>query len=851
MTTSLNLASPQARAFDSEVLLKYQIFSGLFLNLPFKDVDQSGARLSIFAKRCLDELNQGLNPRQIVENYLSRVNISEERRVGLLFKFLQFIERQVVLFDALEDSAFSKVNNLSGVGTIDYLLNHIKEAAPEVEENFIQILDYYKIRVTLTAHPTQFYPNQILGIIKQTGEAINANNLSEIRDLFLQMGLTRFNNQVKPSPMDEANSLIWYLEHVFYDNLAHIQAKLPGNKTNVELGFWPGGDRDGNPYVTHDVTFAVAKRLRKVILRLYYKELRHLQERLTFDGVFEPMALIIRKIAQDQYIEASALIADLEHIRQVLIDTYHSLFISNVDTLIQKISLFNFYFVKLDIRQNSRIHGQVVDIIFKQHNVHPDYLSLSDNEKIALIKANLSNTLLLEVDPKNELVNEVFDTVKVIQKIQAINGSGAIERYIISNSESVANVFEVFLFISLYNTYLQQNNINQLIHVEIVPLFETIDDLENANTIMETLYQDLVYKEHLFKHNNKQTIMLGFSDGTKDGGYLMANWAIYQAKKNLSTLANKYGISVVFFDGRGGPPARGGGNTNEFYRSLGQNIESREIHLTIQGQTISSSFGTNDSATFNLEQLFTSGLIGKLFPSKAQTMSESEEKLIKQLASYAYEYYIELRDDPLFVPYLEEITPLRFLTEANIGSRPAKRNADGGLKFSDLRAIPFVGSWTQMKQNILGFYGLGYAIKYAITKDPTMSDRLKNLYNESLFFSALINNSMQSLAKSNFAITAYLAQDKKYGKFWQKIKDEADNTREMLLFISGHDTLLETETAKQESIKLRERIILPLLIIQQYAMMQLRDEKVPDKGIYEKLIKKSLAANINANRNSV
>lgn len=841
----------KAQTFDSEVLLKYQIFSGLFLNLPFKDLDQSGARLSIFAKRCADELAQGKNPEQIVESYLARVNIADERKLGLLFKFLQFIERQVVLFDALEDAAFSQVNDLSGVGTIDYLLNHIQEADPEVAANFIRILDYYKIRVTLTAHPTQFYPNQILGIIMHIGQAINSNNLAEIRNLFLQMGLTRFNNQIKPTPMDEANSLIWYLEHVFYNNLTHIQAKLPGNNTNIELGFWPGGDRDGNPYVKHDTTFAVAKRLRKVILRLYYNELRHLQERLTFDGVFDQMALIIRKVGQDQYIAVNDLISDLTHIRQMLIDKYHGLFVDDVNNLIQKIRMFNFYFVRLDIRQNSHIHGQVVADIFKQHKIHNDYLSLSDDEKVALIKANLTNISLLDIDPQNELANEVLDTVKVIQKIQSINGQGAIERYIISNSESVGNVLEVLLFTSIYNTYLIQNNVTQLIKVEIVPLFETIDDLDRANIIMEMLYQDPIYRKHLEQHQNKQTIMLGFSDGTKDGGYLMANWAIYQAKKNLSTLAHKYGIRVVFFDGRGGPPARGGGNTNDFYRSLGQNIESREIHLTIQGQTISSNFGTDDSATFNLEQLFTSGLIGKLFPDKSQTMSVVQEKLIKELAVYAYGYYIELRDDPLFVQYLEEITPLRFLAEANIGSRPAKRNADGGLKFSDLRAIPFVGSWTQMKQNILGFYGLGYAIKRAIDEDLSMRDKLKSLYNESLFFSALVNNSMQSLAKSNFAITAYLADDKKYGKFWQKIKSEADNTKEMLLLISGHDTLLEMETAKQESISLRERIILPLLIIQQYAMIKLRDKENINKDIYEKLIKKSLAANINANRNSV
>ena len=870
--TYLNPETARDKAFDTNVALKYQIYNGLFLGLPFKDIDQAGAQLSIFAHHCEDSLAKGQNPRQIVDDYLAQTNIPKQRQEELLFKFLQFIERQVVLFDALEDAAFYQVNDLSGVGTLDYLTNQVKESDPEIERIFIQTLSYYKIRVVLTAHPTQFYPNHILAIILQLGDAIRKNDFADMRNLFLQMGLTRFSNKTKPTPIDEASSLIWYLENMFYANLAKIQDKLPSSTPNLELGFWPGGDRDGNPNVTYATTLAVARKLRKAIVGLYYKELDDLQYRLTFDVVYDQVLMTLGKMEQDEYASAEELIIDLELIIKRLDSDYHGLFTNSVHALVKKVKMFNFYFAKLDIRQNSKVHEDVIASIFKEHDICDDYAQLTPIERTELLKSNLYKHALLEIDPQNGLVHEEINIIKTIHTIQVENGINAIERYIISNTQSISNIFEVLFLISLYNSYLKQYNaslgqdtVAQLIKIEIVPLFETIADLKNAPTIMEFLYQDAVYREHLISnHGNRQTIMLGFSDGTKDGGYLMANWSIYQAKKQLTLLSRKYGITVVFFDGRGGPPARGGGNTNDFYRSLGKNIESRELHLTVQGQTISSNFGTSESATFNLEQLFTAGIIGRLFPDKTGDVSEDQEKLIAELARVSYEYYLELREDPLFVPYLEEITPLKYLSETNFGSRPAKRNIDGGLRFEDLRAIPFVGAWTQMKQNILGFYGVGYAIKTMITKDPYAEDRLRHLYAESLFFRALINNAMQSLAKSNFAITAYLADDKRYGKFWLKLKEEAELTKDMLLCISVHDELLAMDMARLESINLREKIILPLLIIQQYAMMKLRSGDKDDdlslraegwqsteKDALEKLIKKSLAANINANRNSV
>ena len=205
--------------------------------------------------------------------------------------------------------------------------------------------------------------------------------------------------------------------------------------------------------------------------------------------------------------------------------------------------------------------------------------------------------------------------------------------------------------------------------------------------------------------------MLGFSDGTKDGGYLMANWSIYKAKEELTAISRQHNVQVIFFDGRGGPPARGGGKTHKFYASMGHNISNNEIQLTIQGQTVSSNFGIIDAAQFNIEQLINAGISNDLFSNKDVTLSEKEEALLQELVEASYRSYKSLKEHPYLADYLLQVSPLRFYSETNIGSRPAKRGVSSGLSLKDLRAIPFAGSWSQLKQNVTGYYGVGAALK--------------------------------------------------------------------------------------------------------------------------------------------
>ena len=352
----------------------------------------------------------------------------------------------------------------------------------------------------------------------------------------------------------------------------------------------------------------------------------------------------------------------------------------------------------------------------------------------------------------------------------------------------------------------------------------------------------------------KQTIMLGFSDGTKDGGYFMANWSIYLAKETLSKLASEFGIQVAFFDGRGGPPARGGGNTHEFYASMGDTIQSDDIQLTIQGQTISSNFGTLDSSQYNLEQLLSSGIENQIFNPGKNNLSKVDRLLMEHIAEISYKAYQDFKAHPMFIPYLERMSTLPYYAKTNIGSRPSKRGKSSALRFEDLRAIPFVGSWSQLKQNVPGFYGLGTALQHLLDEGKT--EDIKVLYKNSRFFRTLIFNSMMSLSKSFFQLTAYMKDDTEFGAFWEIIFNEYTLTKKVLLEISGFNSLMENEAAGKASIKAREEIVQPLLTIQQFALIQLQGLKKdknadPDKiEVFEAMVTRSLFGNINASRNS-
>jgi len=854
---------PKITRFKQNVLSKYQIYNSIFMTLPFDTITKTGALLPLFFETCEKGFSKNETPTAIVESFFKKYQArrSPKSQINLLFRFIQYIERQVVLFDAIEDAAFPVVNNMDGIGT----LRSLKETASA--ENKLELLKNYleefKVRIVLTAHPTQFYPGSVLGIITDLTEAIKENDLTRIHQLLAQLGKTPFFKHKKPTPYDEAVSLIWYLENVFYKSFGTVYNYIQQNIFDgkhiqndiINIGFWPGGDRDGNPFVTPEITLKVASRLRETIIKNYYRDLRQLKRKVSFAGVEDRVTALegeMYKMITNKKTDLTLdhLVYELKEIKAEIIQKHQSLYASDVNSLLNKIHLFGFHFSSLDIRQDSRAHAKVfndmVNVLIKSgSSIFPaNYHSLSESKQISTL-SKIEGRLEMDLISDKETL-KALKTMAAIKTIQETNGEKAANRYIISNNQTTLNVMQLYAMLKLVA-------FEDELTVDIAPLFETITDLENAPSVMEDLYTNPNYIAHLKARGNRQTIMLGFSDGTKDGGYLMANWAIYQAKERLTTISRKHDITVIFFDGRGGPPARGGGKTHNFYASLGPTIEDKEVQLTIQGQTISSNFGTLDSSQYNLEQLISSGVHNSL-SDKDLTMTPENRTVMAHLSKLSYEAYVDFKAHPKFIPYLEHMSTLKFYAKTNIGSRPSKRGKSEGLVFEDLRAIPFVGSWSQLKQNVPGFFGVGTALKYY--EDIGEFDKAQHLFQTSDFFKTLIENSMMSLSKSFFDLTKYMSDDPEYGAFWNVIYTEYVTTKRLLLKLTGYSELMEEEPAGKASISVRESIVLPLLTIQQYALKKIQDlekESPRDEAqieVYEKIVMRSLFGNINASRNS-
>lgn len=848
--------------FNEDVQLKYQLFNSIFITLPFDAIDNTGVLLPLFSEICDEGFKNGHSPEEIFTEFTDKymAEATEQEKIDLMFRFIQYVERQIVLFDAIEDAAFNKLHNLEGSGSL-------RESREKAEghgqmQELREFLENFSVRPVLTAHPTQFYPGSVLGIITSLTKAIKNNSLGEVKTLLAQLGKTPFIQKEKPTPYDEAVSLLWYLENVFYKAAGDISSYLQDTVYNGELlpqpvvsfGFWPGGDRDGNPFVTNEITLKVADRLRTAILKCYYGDVRDLKRKLTFTGVHDKISELEQSLYRSVFYSKGELFITIDElkqtlfdIREVIVNKHQSLYLDELDCLINKVALFGFHFATLDIRQNSKIHdavfANIISRLEKENTNVSGYAYFDEKTKLEAL-SNLKASVKPE-DFDDEDTRKTLESILAIKTIQERNGEKGSNRYIISNNESALNVLELLTLFSLLGWKNPP--------VDIVPLFETVDDLEDAGQVMKLLYENERYAAHLKSRGNRQTIMLGFSDGTKDGGYLMANWGIYKAKENLTQMARDHDVKVVFFDGRGGPPARGGGKTHKFYASLGQSIENNEIQVTIQGQTISSNFGTLDACRFNLENLLSAGITNGVFNKDEKPFSDEQKALMEDMAKLSYKKYMDFKSHDKFLPYLEKMSTLNFYAKTNIGSRPAKRNTDSQLNFADLRAIPFVGSWSQLKQNVPGFFGLGTAL--AEYEKRGEWDKVHDLYHESLFFRTLMENSMMSLTKSFFPLTAYMKDDPEFGAFWQIIYDEFLETERLLLKISGYKELMENYPDGRASVKMREHIVVPLLTIQQYALNTIRQMKNGKKDdalleVYEKIVTRSLFGNINAARNS-
>ncbi|MGB5460475.1 MAG: phosphoenolpyruvate carboxylase [Eudoraea sp.] len=838
--------------FKKLVKNKFYVYNSLFLNLPYQGIENVGMLIPLLFDQCEKGLKSGKNPQQILDLFFQNyANIdTEQERIDFMFSVIQYVERQVVLYDSVEDAAFPKLHEHSSSLSIkDYFQLVDKNKS---WEKIAKKLSTFSARIVLTAHPTQFYTPAVLDIIEELKSLILEDKINDIDVVLQQLGLTSLINTKKPTPLDEAKNIIYILRNVYYAAVGDLFTYIKSNIENddfdnyniIKLGFWPGGDRDGNPFVTADITKDVADELRINLMKCYYNDLKILRKKLTFKDLRPDLntlkdRLYVAMFDPNRVVSYDDIIGPLVNVREILIDKYNSLYLKQLDDLIDKVKIFKTHFATLDIRQDHSKHKQVIETVLKANGYINESLGELAEDKLTHILLNEN----LKLDPKDfndEIVKDTIVNISHLKDIQNKNGEEGCNRYIISNSEDIYSV----LFV--YGLFRWCGWEKDKITFDIVPLFETMNGMDTAEATMQYLFDLPDYRSHLEQRGRRQTMMLGFSDGTKDGGYLKANWSILKTKEVLSKVCSKNGIDAIFFDGRGGPPARGGGKTHRFYAAQTKDIANNEIQLTIQGQTITSTYGTKEQFMHNSEQLLTAGLSNNLF-GKENVISRESRKLMEELSDLSFEKYDALKQHEMFISYLENRSTLKYYTKANIGSRPGKRGQKAKLELTDLRAISFVGSWSQLKQNVPGYFGIGTAIKKL--KDAGKLRELKKLFKEVPFFETLMLNSMMSLSKCYFELTSYMKDDKEYGDFWNILHDEYLLSKQMLLLISNSEILMENEAVSRESIKIRENIVLPLLVIQQYALHQI-SENSNYKALYEKIVTRSLYGNINASRNS-
>src|ERR1700749_1037628 len=366
MPLNLKLSQREA-AFNNEVVTRFELYNSLFQTLPFYQVKDTGILLPFFSSHCEKGPAQQLSPTEIIESFFQKYvpGIDHSEQINRMFRFIQYIERQVVLFDAIEDSSFGKLGRADDIGTLQSLLQQ-DSASDQARNDISEKLNDFSLRLVLTAHPTQFYPGSILGIMTDLIEALKTNDINNIDVLLQQLGKTPFFNKTSPTPVDEAVSLVWFLENIFYHALSGIQSKLEeefdidlADKHQIlELGFWPGGDRDGNPNVTTETTREVAKFLRQIIFRCYYRDFRVVKRRITFRGFGDTLVELEKMLYQnafnpqeEQKDQQAEILSMLQSVRETLISNHDNLFIDVVENLIRKVKLFGCYFATLDIRQ--------------------------------------------------------------------------------------------------------------------------------------------------------------------------------------------------------------------------------------------------------------------------------------------------------------------------------------------------------------------------------------------------------------------------------------------------------------------------------------------------------------------
>ena len=541
---------------------------------------------------------------------------------------------------------------------------------------------------------------------------------------------------------------------------------------------------------------------------------------------------------------------DLLLIKQSLLDNGdEAMLTGDFSELLQAVDVFGFYLATIDMRQDSSVNEACVAELLRSANVVDNYSELPEEEKIKILLTELTEdprTLSSANAEKSELLQKELAIFKTARYLKDKLGEEVIKQHIISHTESVSDMFE--LAVMLKEVGLIDN---QKARVQIVPLFETIEDLENSRGIMEEYLDYDIVRRWIAANKGYQEVMLGYSDSNKDGGYLSSVWTLYKAQNELTRIGTERGIKVTFIHGRGGTVGRGGGPSYEAITSQPFGSIKDRIRLTEQGEIIENKYGNKDVAYYNLEMLV-SATIDRIVTRMITDANEIDEfrATMDDIVSYSNTVYRDLVfGNPHFYDYFFEASPIKEVSSLNIGSRPAARKTI--TEISGLRAIPWVFSWSQSRLMFPGWYGVGSAFKHFIDADEGNLAKLQHMYDKWPFFHSLLSNVDMVLSKSNMNIAfqyAQLAEDEDVRDVFNTILDEWQLTKNVILAIEQHEDLLETNPSLRASLDYRLPYFNVLNYIQIELIKRLRHDELDED--YEKLIHTTINGIATGLRNS-
>ncbi len=748
------------------------------------------------------------------------------------------------------------------------------------KENAAEILEQLNVVPVLTAHPTQVQRKSMLDLTNHIHSLLRKyrdvklglinkekwhNDLRRYIEIIMQTDMIR---EKKLKVTNEITNVMEYYQSSFlnavprltaeYKKLAERQGIKLYHPKPITMGMWIGGDRDGNPFVTAETLNQSAMTQCEVIMNYYdekiytlYREFslstsivnvsdkvremasqshdnsiyreKELYRRVLFDIQSKLQAtkayLIEEQDITPRYATADDFYQDLLAIRDSLVENKgESLISGEFIELLQAVEIFGFYLASIDMRQDSSIHEACVAELLASAGINDHYSDLSEEEKCELLLKEL------EEDPrilsathveKSELLQKELSIFKTARKLKDKLGENVIRQTIISHATSVSDMLELAIMLKEVGLVDAEKA-----RVQIVPLFETIEDLDHSEETMRKYFSLPLAKKWIASKDNYQEIMLGYSDSNKDGGYLSSCWTLYKAQQQLTAIGDEFGVKVTFFHGRGGTVGRGGGPTYEAITSQPLKSIKDRIRLTEQGEVIGNKYGNKDAAYYNLEMLVSAAINRMITKKKSDTNTSNRyESIMDQVVNRSYDIYRDLVfGNEHFYDYFFESSPIKAISSFNIGSRPAARKTI--TEIGGLRAIPWVFSWSQSRVMFPGWYGVGSSFKEFIDQNPDNIKILRDMYQNWPFFQSLLSNVDMVLSKSNMNIAfeyAKLCEDEEVQAIYHTILDEWQLTKNVILAIEGYNELLAENSYLKDSLHYR----MPYFNILNYIQLEL------------------------------